>query len=158
MNVVIGASNQVHIPTVGPFEFGLIPLHIVRENDWKFILTSRGLEGQECGWVIANGVSAFSIARGNFRMRKSSLRDIMGHTDRMDIKSGNVHATSAILQFKVSNDELQVIIEIVFEFGVIERSILETNGIPTNGIVVLRTSHENRETIKCKMNTVLLLD
>ena len=157
MDIVVGATNEVDIPTVSPGQFAFLPFNRVGVNDLEILSGGSGTEGQVGGGVVNDFGSAIGVTRFDFRVGaySSTLVEFVLKGNGVDIKTGNVHT---VARLSVGDCELQVVVEI--KFVRLESRVpgLESDGVPSNGVIEVAAPHEHGELVKGEMDSVLPLD
>mmetsp|Transcript_21034 Transcript_21034/g.38194 ORF Transcript_21034/g.38194 Transcript_21034/m.38194 type:complete len:229 (+) Transcript_21034:1053-1739(+) len=157
VNVIVGAANEIHIPTIRPWKIRSNPFDFIRVQNFERITSRSSAECQVGRRVIDHRRGTISIASGHLGPGGDFTFNLMFNRDGVNIKSSNTNTIKLRRIFKVGNSKLEMVVQVVLiilESGITWRS-LKSDRIPTNSIIQFLASHENRKLIKRKLHTIL---
>ena len=132
MNVIVGAADEVDVPTVGPLDVGPLPLHLVGVDDLVGFTRRAGSEAEVGGGIVDDLEGPVGVAGGDLGSRGDGVGlNLVLDGDGMDVEAGDADAVELGGILVVADSELEMVEQIqliILEAGVAGGG-LETEGI-----------------------------
>mmetsp|Transcript_1560 Transcript_1560/g.3393 ORF Transcript_1560/g.3393 Transcript_1560/m.3393 type:complete len:421 (+) Transcript_1560:917-2179(+) len=156
VEVVIGGSDKVDIPSVRPLEIRFGPFHFVRKCNGERSGSSHP-KRHIVFRVIVDTTTVAGVKLGLFGNGRSVRGEFVVDRHGVNIKTRNADASKSRGIFMVCDDKLEMVEQVEFTRfeGFEGRRSLETKRVTANGVVVFLAAHQHRELIQSELDTVL---